>query len=84
MIKNIYMKTYRGVIALLVLIFFAFSSGFAQEVVQKNGYFYKKDMLYTGAYTEYYDNGNIKFKLNIKNGLEVGEVITYFEQGQKH
>lgn len=55
----------------------------AQEVVLKDGQFYKKGMLYSGSYTEYYENGNPKIDLNIKNGLEDGIVTTYYENGNK-
>jgi antitoxin component YwqK of YwqJK toxin-antitoxin module len=43
--------------------------------------YYKDNDLYNGIYTESYDNGNLKIKLNIKNGLENGLCYNYYENG---
>lgn len=54
-----------------------------QPLEIKDGLYYKKDMLYSGTHIEYYDNGNPKMELNVKDGMEHGLVFLYFENGRK-
>ena len=87
-VKNIGMNLNKLV---LVSATFLFYLGFSnvlfaqekQELEYKNDLYFKGDMVYTGTYTEYYDNGNPKIVRNIKNGKENGFVITYFENGKE-
>ena len=52
------------------------------QIVEKNGKYYDlNDNLYTGEYTEFYDNGNLKMMMNLENGLIIGEVSIYYENG---
>lgn len=67
---------------ILLLLSGAFTT-VAQKLELINGLYYKQGMLYTGTYTEHYNNGNLLIKQNISNGLEHGEVELFFESGAK-
>lgn len=58
-------------------------SAFAQGLNYVNGLYFKKDMLYTGTHIEYFENGKISLELNVRNGLEHGNVDFYFPSGIK-
>ena len=65
----------------ILSVFFALSA-FSQDLEFKDGRYYKKDMLYTGTHTEYFENKQVKVRRNIKNGIEDGLIIFYYESGQ--
>jgi len=67
----------------LLSFFLIIVTAFSQDLEYREGYYYKKDMLYTGNHVEYYENGKPKIERNIKNGIEDGLVITYYENGEK-
>jgi len=69
-----------GVIILFIGLFISLSA-YTQEIEYKDGKYIKQDQAYTGEYTEVYDNGNIKVKKNLVDGLEEGLVMMYFESG---
>ena len=54
---------------------------FSQDIKLIDGYYYKKDMLYTGKHIESYENGKPKLVMYIHNGLKDGLVISYYENG---
>ncbi|MDZ7774618.1 MAG: hypothetical protein U5L09_02885 [Bacteroidales bacterium] len=35
------------------------------QLEEKDGYFYKNGMLYTGQHKEFYDNGNLRVQMKI-------------------
>ena len=80
---NMKIKIERWQVIVLILAVALLSANFshAQELEDVDGFYYKKGMLYTGTHTEYYENGNVKIEMNIKNGLKDGTVTTYFEDG---
>ena len=55
----------------------------AQEIVIKNGMYYKGDQLFTGKYTEFYSSGALKTEMNVVEGREDGLVMIYFQNGEK-
>jgi antitoxin component YwqK of YwqJK toxin-antitoxin module len=54
------------------------------ELVKRDGIYYKKfsDTPFTGKTTEYYDSGQLKIKVNYKNGEREGDETSYYENGQ--
>lgn len=69
-------------ILLITFLLLASSGVFSQSLEYSEGYFYKNGMLYTGTYTEYWPNKNVKLVQNIRNGVEDGVSEIYFEQGK--
>lgn len=55
----------------------------AQEIVSKDGFYFKGDHLFTGKYTEYYSDGVIKMEMNVVDGKEDGIVMINFPNGSK-
>ena len=59
------------IIFLFVAIGLLFANvSFAQELELRDGYYFKKDMLFTGIHTEHFENGKVKMEINFKNGLK--------------
>lgn len=56
---------------------------FAQDISFDNGTYTKNQVAYSGKHTLYYASGAIKEELTIKDGKLDGEVVKYFENGQK-
>lgn len=54
-----------------------------EKLVEKDGLYYKNDMLYSGTHKEYFDNGNLRISMHVKDGVKDGEVILYHKDGQK-
>jgi antitoxin component YwqK of YwqJK toxin-antitoxin module len=72
----------KKVLVSIIIILFSITA-FTQEFKYENGLYYKKGMLYTGTHTEYHGNGKLSIELNVRNGLEHGNVDFYFETGAK-
>ncbi len=70
-------------IFLIVSFVFISLSSFSQDIVNINGKYFKKGMLYSGIHTEFYENNKPKTVLTISNGLLDGTVTTFFENGMK-
>lgn len=68
-------------VILIIFSFFAFHS-FSQIVEYLYGKYYIEDELYTGVFNEYYENGNKKTEINIKNGVLDSFTFMYFENGK--
>ena len=67
-----------------LIFLFAFIKGsFSQDIIYKDGLYFKVQNLYSGKYFEYYENGNVKMEMNILNGRLENETILYFENGTK-
>jgi len=60
-------------------------SSFSQIIKGNDGRYYdENDKLFTGTYLEFYDNGNKKMEVSLKDGIKDGEMILYFEDGKKN
>ena len=84
------------VLFLVISIFFISSPSWSETVTiddlkEKNGFYYKKfsifsplDFLYrfTGIVDSYYENGNLRNKVNYKEGEPKGLIEWYYENGQ--
>ncbi len=84
------------VLFLIISIFFISSPSWSETVTiddlkEKNGFYYKKfnifsplDFLYrfTGIVESYYENGNLRNKVNYKDGEPKGLIEWYYENGQ--
>ena len=84
------------VLFLIISIFFISSPSWSEtvtidELKEKNGFYYKKfnsfyplDFLYrfTGMVETYYENGNLRNKVNYKDGEPKGLIEWYYENGQ--
>jgi antitoxin component YwqK of YwqJK toxin-antitoxin module len=69
-------------IALIAFLLLTITSVYSQSLEYSEGYYYKNGMLYTGTYTEYWPNKNVKLVQNISNGLEDGISELNFENGK--
>ena len=58
------------------------SISIAQELTLKDGLYYKKGMLYSGVYNEYYPNDTLKSKSQFKSGVLDGISTFYFDNGK--
>lgn len=57
----------------------------AQITEGEDGIYYDKNKKpYTGVFTEYWPNGNLKMELPIKKGLKDGQANLYFENSGKN
>ncbi len=56
---------------------------FGQNTIRESeGLFYDgEDRLYTGVYSEFYDNGNIKLEIPVRRGEKNGNVNIYYMDG---
>lgn len=72
------MKTLTITLALLLG-----SMAFSQDIVYKNGLYIKNEAVYSGKYSNYFENGALKETLTIKDGKLNGEIIKYYEDGTK-
>lgn len=57
----------------------------AQKIVQSEGMFFTdatQTKLYTGDYKEYYETGELKLEVNIKEGKPEGSYVVYFKNGK--
>ena len=84
------------VLFLIISIFFISSPSWSETVTiddlkEKNGFYYKKfnifsplDFLYrfTGIVESFYENGNLRNKVNYKDGEPKGLIEWYYENGQ--
>ena len=84
------------VLFLIISIFFISSPSWSETVTiddlkEKNGFYYKKfsifshlDFLYRfiGIVESYYENGNLRNKVNYKEGEPKGLIEWYYENGQ--
>jgi antitoxin component YwqK of YwqJK toxin-antitoxin module len=68
----------------IVAILFMVTNIFGQHLTKKEDeLFYDSDNKpYTGTYKEYYENGQLQTKMELKEGLPHGEVFIYFPHGQ--
>ena len=55
----------------------------AQDVISKDGLYYKGDQLFTGKYTEFFEDGILKMEMNVVEGKEDGIVTIYFPNGKR-
>ncbi len=84
------MKNYFNILILFVLQFFLFSCNKTLELEQEggnvdkvNGYITYKGENFTGTLiSRYPGTSQIKFKIEIKNGLGHGKKVSYYENGQ--
>lgn len=69
-------------IIILILAFLPFWS--LAQIEIKDGIYYSEDgETYTGFYSEYFDNGNIKIKTELKNGQPDGITTLFYKTGVK-
>ena len=54
----------------------------AQNIQEVDGIYYKNSQKYTGKYVTYFDNGNTRQEIEIRNGEKHGKIRIYFENGQ--
>jgi len=74
----------KNIITITILSLLFFSKAFAQIEKNENGiYLNENNETYTGIYYEYYDNGNIRVEMNLKNGIKDGYTNIYFLSGIK-
>lgn len=72
-------------IFLIATIITLFISGLnAQEIEETNGLYFKNNELYTGKYSTYFENGQLKMNMKIVEGKKEGKIRIYFENGQLH
>lgn len=72
------MKTLTITLALLLG-----SMAFSQDIVYKNGLYIKNEAVYSGKYSNYFENGALKETLTIKDGKLNGEIINTMKMGTK-
>lgn len=71
------------IVMVLMGIILPILSSFAQEIWIENArYFDKNHKLYNGLYIEYYENGNKKIEMSLKEGEKDSTTILYFEDGK--
>ena len=84
------------VLFLIISIFFISSPSWSETVTiddlkEKNGFYYKKFSIFsplnflfgfTGIVESYYENGNLRNKVNYKDGEPKGLIEWYYENGQ--
>ena len=71
-------------VILILLLFIGFlGASIAQEIIKKDGLYYKGDQLYTGEYIENYSDGILKMEMTLTEGKENGIVMIYFPTGAK-
>ena len=59
-----------------IFIFLISNISYSQIIEKADGLYYNKsESLYTGKYTEFYDNGNKRVEMNIKSGKKHGKII---------
>jgi len=68
---------------LSVLIFFSVAALSQKQLTEKDDLYYKNDMLYSGTHKEYFDNGNLRISMHVKDGVKDGEVFLYHKNGHK-
>ena len=68
---------------LIISLLFLSLLSFSQDIVNIDGKYFKKGMLYSGTHTEYFENNNPKTVLTISNGVLDGNVTTFFEKWEK-
>jgi antitoxin component YwqK of YwqJK toxin-antitoxin module len=74
-------KIMKKIIILLFVLNISFLS-IGQMIEGKNGLYYTTDKeLFTGEYKTYFDNGKIKIKMNVVNGVKDGIVKYYYNNG---
>jgi antitoxin component YwqK of YwqJK toxin-antitoxin module len=66
----------------LALIIFSLNVNAQLIRVENAKYFDSKHDLYTGHYEEFYENGNKKLEMNLRNGEQDSTTILYFEDGK--
>ncbi|MFA8433945.1 MAG: toxin-antitoxin system YwqK family antitoxin [Marinifilaceae bacterium] len=67
-------------IILTALFCFLVNFSFGQIFEKENGLFYdKNDELYSGTYTEFYENGSKRVEMNLKEGRKHGKIMLYFQ-----
>lgn len=77
--KYVFMKKYY----LALIYIFLVQLSFSQIIIDKDGLYYNEDNeLFTGSYVEFYDNGNKKIELDLKDGKKDGKVFLYFENSE--
>lgn len=62
-------------------IFFGLTT-FAQDLKKVDGIYYAGSEPYTGEYTTYYDNDNVKMEAHFVDGMKDGKCKLYFENGK--
>ncbi len=67
-----------GIISLL----FSSVATTAQQVEEKNGIYYQNGEPFTGTYETFFENGQLKREMELKNGKKDGKVKIYLENGQ--
>lgn len=73
----------KSILFVVLLIPLSLSAQSQNQLEEKDGLYYKNDMLYTGTHKEFYDNGNIRISMQVRDGVKEGEVVLYFENGKK-
>ena len=67
---------------LLLIISYLFSITInAQEIKESGGVYYSGLQPFTGVYTTYFENGNVKMAFSLKDGLKNGDTKFYYETG---
>ena len=69
---------------IFIVLIFSLNS-IAQIIKSDKGiYLDQNNIPYTGIYNEYYENGEIRVEINLKNGVQDGLTNIYFENGIKN
>lgn len=68
----------------IILIFILYTFTLKAQILKgEDGVYYdKQNNPYTGTYTEYFENGQIKIEMQIKSGLKHGIIKMFFKTGQ--
>lgn len=67
------------IVLLIGLVVLLFSGAKAQKLDETDGLFYKESKLYSGTNIVFFDNGQVKQEVKIKNGEKQGKTVIYFE-----
>ncbi|MEA3443366.1 MAG: toxin-antitoxin system YwqK family antitoxin, partial [Bacteroidota bacterium] len=72
-------------IAFIIIVLSLAFPMFSQIIEGNDGLFYtEQNNLYSGLYTEFFENGQKRIELNLVDGKRDGEVILYFKSGEKN
>lgn len=59
-------------------------SATSQDLKESAGFYYRDGVKYTGRYLSYYENGQKKIEMNLKEGKKHGKIRIYFDNGNLH
>ena len=73
------------IISLVLMLLFPLVKSDAQELVYRDGYYYKNELLYTGTHITYYEDGGggMQMEMSVRNGLLNGLTRVLYPSGMQ-